>query len=503
MHPPAPAAAPVVETTTGRVVGTTSEGVLLYAGIPFAAPPVGPRRFAAPKTHPGWTGVHDATAFGPMAMQTEDQRSFPGGGTPPRDENCLYLNVQTPAVGDERRPVLVVLHGGGFQDGAGSMSPSNGAAFARDGDVVVVTPNYRLGVFGWLHLAHRDDRFVDSTNAGLLDQLLALRWVQDNIAAFGGDPDRVTLLGLSSGAMSATTLMALPTARGLFHRVVAHSGTPRFTNTLQHGLEVADRLLATLGLDSPHELLAVDPERLLDAQGTVRQEISIARALRPNARFFLTFGPVVDGATLPGHPLDAFAHGGAANVPLLIGANRDEWNWFATLAPPQDDRAVIAERLGAYGAPEPDALLDTYVGLTGSVTGAWSAIQTDRLFRVPAGRLADEHQGHGRPAYQYLFSWPSPAPGIGACHALEVPFAFATLHQLDLGWYTGSELPTDLELRMHRAWTAFIHTGNPGHDDLPDWPTYGEARSTMVFDEECRVVEDPEAERRRAWDGIF
>jgi para-nitrobenzyl esterase len=267
-------------------------------------------------------------------------------------------------------------------------------------------------------------------------------------------------------------------------------------------MEVADRLLAALGGATPRDLLSVDPQRLLEAQATARYEMSIARALRPDPRFFLTFGPVIDGRTLASDPLGVFERGEAAPVPLLVGANHDEWNWFATQAPPQDDRVVIVERLGYLGVPEPERLLDAYVDLAvGDVARAWSIIQTDRVFRVPAVRLA-EARGETVPTYEYLFSWPSPAPGIGACHALEVPFAFDTLHQMDLGWYTGAEPPQALAHAMHRAWTAFAHTGRPDHDGLPPWPAYGADRATMVFDRETELVHDVEPERRELWDGI-
>jgi para-nitrobenzyl esterase len=494
---------PVVETTSGRARGIESEDVLLYAGIPYGAPPIGDQRFAAPRPHSGWTGVRECDRFGPSAMQPTEQRYFAGGGVPPRGEECLSLNVQTPAVDGDPRPVVVVLHGGGFQHGAGAVRPNNGARFAGNGDVVVVTPNYRLGAFGWLYLDHLDEEFAGSGNVGLLDQLLALRWVQDNIAAFGGDPDRVTLLGMSAGAMSATTLMTLADARGLFHQVIAQSGTPRFTIRPRHAIEVTGRVLDDLGLTDPHDLRTVDAERLLAAQVAASQAIGLARAVRPNPHWFLTFGPVVDSCVVPKHPLRSFAAGKAAPLPLLLGCNDDEWNWFAHLTPPDEDRALIVDRLGHLGVPDPDAMLDQYLAVTGGdLDAAWIAIRGDRVFRAPAARLADAHRVQQPATFQYLFAWSSPEGGLAACHALEVVFVFDNLHQNDMSFYIGRNPPQELATEMHRAWIAFIHTGSPNGPGLPVWPPYDDDRATMVFDDSPAVEHDPRGERRRLWDGI-
>ena len=500
----------IVDTAGGKVRGRNKDGVALFSAIPFAAPPVGGRRFAAAEPHPGWSDVRDATRFGPVAPQGVGATdALVGGKEPNWNEDCLFLNVQTPALDDARRPVMVWIHGGGFTSGAGSVPWYNGARFVTNGDVVVVTINYRLGAFGWLYLAHRDAAMIASGNAGLSDQIAALRWVRDNIAAFGGDPGNVTIFGESAGAMSVATLMGTPAATGLFHKAIAQSGAAHHSQDPDSAAEMTDRIMDALEVTSVAELVDVSARALLDVQLSVSTDVAKQRASSAaNTGLGLPFSPVVDGATLPSAPLEAIANGQSAAVPLLTGTNLDEWNLFALAARGPADDDAIARRL-ALIVEDPHEVAATYrrSGDGADLSARWSAIMTDRTFRIPAIRLAETQMRH-RPhdTFMYEFDWKSSAFGgrLGSCHALEIPFAFDNLHQPGVPFFTGPEPPQSLATAMHRAWIAFAHTGRPDHDGVPPWPAYdSQRRATMHFNVSCVVGDDPAAERRAAWDGAL
>jgi len=500
----------VVETTAGRLEGRVKDDVVLFAGVPYAAPPVGALRFARPEPHPGWAGVRDATRFGKVAPQgLGATEALAGGKEPDWDEDCLFLNVQTPALDAGRRPVMVWIHGGGFTTGAGSVPWYNGARFVGHGDVVVVTINYRLGAFGFLHLDHLDPTLASSGAVGLLDQVAALAWVRDNIAAFGGDPGNVTVFGESAGGMSVATLMGMPGAVGLFHKAVPQSGAAHHVQDAAHAVEVTDHLVRSLGARDLPDLRAVPARHLLDAQLRVAVEVAELRASRSDATgLALPFCPVVDGDVLPRPPLDAVREGLSAHVPLLTGTNRDEWNLFGLMARSPLDEDTILRRLGRL-VEDPHELAATYRQArdSGDHDAIWSAIMTDRVFRIPAIRLAEAQSRHRPEAtYLYQFDWASSAFGgrLGSCHALEIPFVFDNLDQPGVSMFTGEGAPEELADAMHRAWLAFAHTGDPNHGGIPSWPAYGaESRSTMHFDVGCTVQHDPAAELRAAWDGVM
>ena len=500
----------IVDTTGGKVRGRHKDGVALFAAIPFAAPPVGGRRFAPAEPHPGWSDVRDATRFGAVAPQGVGATdALVGGKEPDWNEDCLFLNVQTPALDGARRPVMVWIHGGGFTSGAGSVPWYNGARFVTNGDVVVVTINYRLGAFGWLYFGHRDPTLMASGNAGLSDQIAALRWVRDNIAAFGGDPDNVTIFGESAGAMSVATLMGTPAAAGLFHKAIAQSGAAHHTQQPDSAAEMTDRIMAALAVTSVPELVDVPARALLDVQLSTSAEVAKERASSAESTGLgLPFSPVVDGVMLPNAPLDAIARGLSASVPLLTGTNLDEWNLFGLAArSPADDDAIM--RRLARIVEDPHEVAATYQRAgNGADRGAlWSAIMTDRVFRIPAIRLAEAQASH-RPheTFMYQFDWASSAFGgrLGSCHALEIPFAFDNLHQPGVAFFTGTEPPQSLATAMHKAWVAFAHNGRPDHDGLPPWPAYDTGqRATMHFDVSCCIRNDPAPERRAAWEGAL
>jgi len=418
-------------------------------------------------------------------------------------EDCLTVNVWTAGAGGGRRPVLVWIHGGAFVTGTGSTPWYDGTSFARRGDVVVVTMNYRLGALGFLHLADLGgEGWASSGNAGLLDQVAALGWVRDNIAAFGGDPANVTVFGESAGAMSVGTLLGTPAATGLFHRAVAQSGAASNVHDRDRATGHARAVLEVLGiatddLDAVRDVAVAD---LLKAQGEVGRRSAATR---------LVFQPVLDGTTLPLPPLDAVKAGSAAGVDLLLGTNRDEMRLYTALDPSVaglDEAALLAQADAVFGVGAGEAALAAYRSTRpdGATADLWNAVLTDQVFRGPAARLADAQAATGASTFLYLFAWASSAfDGVlGSCHALEIPFVFNTLGARGADLFTGprTEAMDALALRLHDAWAAFARTGDPSHPGLPPWPRYDpEGRSTMVLDDTSTVESDPGGAELALW----
>jgi para-nitrobenzyl esterase len=459
----------IVETRSGRVRGRAERGVLAFRGIPYAAPPVGKRRLRAPEPPSPWGGVRDARSAGPGAPQFGSRRGalFTRiAGAVATSENCLTLDVVTPAADGARRPVLVWIHGGAFVMGAGSALVYGGEGLSKRGDVVVVTLNYRLGALGWLALGDVAPSAGFEANLGLRDQIAALEWVQDNIAAFGGDPANVTLFGESAGGMSVGALLGTPSARGLFARAIAQSGAADNCSTRAHAEQVGRTFLAALGL-TPAEagkLADVPLPALLSAQRETMMRLAFALPGLP-------FQPAVDGDVLPAPPLEAIAGGSASGVPLLVGTNRDEWNLFllGDAKARALDEAGLRRRFTRW--LEPDAAARAYALYREALPRAsprarWGAYQTHRVFLAPADRLAAA-QAPNAPTWSYLFSWSPPLlrRPLGACHALEVPLVFGTFrHPLLRGLYVGGARAAARELES--AWLAFARGGRPGA-----WPS--------------------------------
>ncbi|GAA1306574.1 carboxylesterase/lipase family protein [Saccharothrix xinjiangensis] len=483
---------PTVHTARGPVVGRRAGDVLRFAGIPFARP----RRFRPPEDVRPWREPRDAGGFGPDAPQPAGSSldGLVGAPTRPWDEDdCLTVNVWTPAADAGRRPVLVWLHGGGFLSGSGSEPWYDGTRTAAAHDVVLVTLNYRLGVFGFLRLAGLlDGDHAASGNTGLLDQLAGLRWVRDNVEAFGGDPGNVTLFGQSAGASSAAALLAAPDARGLFAKVVIQSGGVLEPNGAEEAESVADRFLRSAGLDrsTAAELLTAPAEQVL------RRQAAFCATTMPDKLGGQLFKPVVDGDLLPTGLLDAVRAGRTAAVPLVVGANRDDARTATGVGPPRPvlEHVVgalltglghpVRETLADYAAPGRDPLVD---------------VMTDWVFHRPATELADAHARAGGAVWAYRFDWcPDPAERpLGACHSMELPFVFDALDHLGATDLYGSAPPRHLARRVNGAWARFARTGDP---DPGAWPRYGEDRVTMVFDDESRAVADPNgAAHGRLW----
>ena len=496
---------PVATTSGGEVRGVRADGgVAAFRNLPYAAAPVGPLRFRAPVPPEPWPGVREAADFGPTAPKAQYAPPFdvllPETDIP--GDDCLNLNVWTPDP-DGSAPVLVWIHGGAFANGSGSARSYDGAAFARDG-VVLVTLNYRLGVEGFLYFG-RDDV---PANLGLLDQIAALRWVRENIAAFGGDPGKVTVFGESAGAMSIGTLLAMPQAAGLFQRAILQSGAAHHTLDPDAALRVTHHLAGLLELEhaDPASFAAVPRERLLAAQRQLRTDISLdpspARWGRTSVNL-MPFEPVVDGTVLARDPALVAADGQHTDVDILIGSNTDEFRLFTVptgLIDIIDARAVHATA-GAYGLD--DAAVTAYQALypqdrPGEIH---ARLVTDWFYRIPALRLAEANTRR-RPgsAFVYEFAWQPPTFGgrLGACHASELPFVFDALDDAGLARLLGTAPPQRLADAMHAAWVAFATTGDPG------WPTYDvQRRTTMRFDDPaCTMENDPRAAERELWERV-
>lgn len=495
----------VVETTYGKVRGSDTGPVSVWKGIPYAQPPVGNLRFRPPQPHEAWTNVREAIKFAPSAPQdiphlgglTEALSASPEtpgalSDDPIGSEDCLYLNIWSPRADNKKRPVMVWIHGGAFVVGSGSQPDYNGTSFATQGDVVVVTLNYRLGVLGFLHLAElAEEPYTSAGNCGLLDQIAALQWVQKNIAAFGGDPHNVTIFGESAGAMSIGALLVMPASRGLFKRAILESGAAHSIQTGEEGAQVARDLFALLGIKQVAELVEIPLETLLAAQTKLLEQKPLG-GIRP----------VVDGRDIPEEAIQAITSGIAKDVALLIGTNHDEMNLFlasATDSPPDPEVAqkILGERtievFSTYAMQRPGV----------DMREIGSAMFTDHTFRIPAIRLA-EHQARHAQVWMYRFDWSSPNKQFASCHALEMPFVWNIFDKSTFRALLGTNPPSELAQRMHSSWIAFAHTGDPNILDLPAWPVYDpERRATLLFNEQCEVVDDPQGVERAVWEGIL
>jgi len=477
----------VIEVRGGRVRGVHRHDHWSFSGIPYAGSAAGPARFRPPSRPDPWSGVRPTDRFGPIAPQNPSLIDASLGGRPePQSEDCLSLNIWTAGLDGGRRPVMVWVHGGSFVWGSGSGGLYRGGTLAREGGVVVVTLNYRLGLLGFLAhpaLAEADRSWLDDEdwtgfgNWGLADQVAALQWVRDHIAEFGGDPANVTLFGESAGAMSVVALLAAPAARGLFHRAIVESGGP-YAYTSDEAASVAEQLAGQLGVPMTRQAFEQVPTADL-VRAVVEFDQNGGR--RPDNGLLMM--PVVDGGVLPVAPELAVAAGSAADVPLLIGTTRDEMAFF-TLGDPTLgalDHDGLRHWLGRLTTdPESQTAIVAAVtearrsrGEPVTPRDLWVAIATEYIFRLPSVRLADAHRAAARPGvgtYAYLFTWTSPMLDgyLGSCHALEIPFVFGTVQNpLVQGFSGGGPDALALSAAMRGAWTAFARTGRPG--TWPEW----------------------------------
>jgi para-nitrobenzyl esterase len=497
----------IAETAAGKIEGRRQGDVCVFKGIPYATPPVGALRWMPSHPVSPWQGVRPAVDFSPVAPQVLPPPGVldPLNVPEPQDEDCLYLNVWTPGVDGGRRPVMVWIHGGAFNMGSGSQPFFDGRLLASRGDIVVVTINYRLGMLGFLNLNDVTGGRIPATgHEGFLDQVAALTWVKENIAPFGGNPDNVTVFGESAGGMSIGCLLAMPAARGLFHKAILQSGVTVPANDAD--LATGERLLETLGI-GPSD---VDALRALPVKKLLEVDIDLrVRLAGPGEPMRVTVtAPWVDGRILPVSSVEAVRNGSAAAIPLLIGTNLDEWKLFGMMDPnaPRMDESMMKDCLRFFLPRKQDErMAEIYRkarAARGDSTSPFemaSAILSDSMFRASALKMIDGHQKRGLPVYSYLFTWNSPALDglMGACHALEIGFVFGT-HDPE---FCGQGPEADrLSAAMQDGWLSFARTGNPSCRNLGDWPLYGEKRQTMFLGPECHVVNAPYEEERKAWE---
>jgi para-nitrobenzyl esterase len=507
----------IVTTKQGKLQGQLQRGVETFKGIPFAQPPIGDLRFQAPQPPRRWKGVRMATSYGPAAPQIGPVnrliRGIIGAAGSKQSQDCLYLNVWTPGCDRRKRPVMFWIHGGAFILGSGSTPIYQGTRLARRGDVVVVTINYRLGALGFLSW----DGICPGgggppANLGTRDQIAALEWVRDNISKFGGDPGNVTVFGESAGAMSTGTLLGTPAARGLFHKAILQSGAAHNVSQRDVAARVGQQFLDYLEVsgDPVKELLEVPVTQLMRAQARTTARVGLEDGI-------MAWQPCVDDDLIPEQPLEAIGRGVAADIPVLIGTNRDEFKLFMAADRIRLDDRKLDERLRALmpgvdadGNALADRALEAYARAVGprgrEASERWAAFQSDRIFHYPAARLADLQADHQPRTFAYLFEWVPPLVGraLGSCHGLELPFVFGGVKaSLLRAGLIANPSAARLCDQIQDAWIAFAREGDPGHDGLPDWPAYSRfCRYTMTLGDHCTLREDPHQKGREFWEPL-
>jgi para-nitrobenzyl esterase len=490
----------LVETKSGKLQGAYEDGLYVFKGIPYAAPPIGELRWMPPQAIQPWSGIRSANMFGPICPQDATPIPMPGRkpSEEPQSEDCLLLNVWTPAADNGKRAVMVWIHGGAFMHGSGSTPNNPGKTLPNRGGVVLVTMNYRLGALGFLHLQNVTDGKIPSTgNEGLLDQIAALRWVRDNITVFGGDPNNVTVFGESAGAESIGALLAMPQSKGLFQKAILQSGASK-AQPVAKAVMMTERYLDTLGLSGRaiEALRSLTPEELITAQ----------TKLGP---FGGGFGPVLDGTVLRDIPLDAIERGSARDITVLAGSNLEEGKLFALMAGPDitkmDENDMVRRVQQLVPEQYSTGLIEKYRlalvrrDLPVTPYEIYVAIQGDQHFRMPNIRLCESQEKLGKPSYGYVFTWKSAAPGFGACHALDVGFVFGNLIEELHGCSLEAQ---KLAENIQDAWIAFAKTGDPSCPGLGAWPRYGKDRKMMLLGKDSHVETAPYEAERAAWDGI-
>ena len=490
-----------VQTAAGRLRGVVRFGVNQFWGVPYAASTAGANRFMPPSTLTAWTGVRDCVQVGNRSPQDPDgpiSEVFALDRQEPMGEDCLNLNVFTPGLGSGNRPVMVWLHGGGFAGGSGNWILYEGTNLARKEDVVVVSVTHRLNLFGFLHLADLGggEKWANASNVGMQDIVAALGWIKENIAALGGNPGNVTVFGQSGGGSKVTTLMAMPSAKGLIHRAIAMSGAQVRGATRENATRAAEQYLGKLGL-KPNQL-----DRLQQQPWRQLQEVFYGE---PRIQG-LAGGPVVDGRSLPRDQWSPDAPPFSADVPLMMSSTETEDAWSDPPPPllmSDEDMLTRVRRIARNDDAKAKDLValyrKTHPGITN--TDVWLIMNADNTRRSNAQLLSELKTAQGKaPAYLYFFNWRSPVHKgqMKAYHTLDIPFALYNIDQA--ASMTGAmQERYALAHKMSAAFAAFARSGNPNHADLPNWPVFNtRTYPTMVFGNDCKVMNDPNREERLA-----
>jgi para-nitrobenzyl esterase len=500
----------VVETSNGKVRGYGRRGIIKFKGIPYAAPPVGNLRFSPPAPFEPWSGVRDALEYGPTAPQAPSNLEALFGGQRAQNEaECLTLNIWTPGVDSSKRPVMFFIHGGAFVTGSGASF--DGSRLALRGDVVIVSINYRLGALGFLYLPDEKDA---SANVGLLDMIAGLRFTKENIYRFGGDPDQITIFGESAGGFAVGSILAAPSAKGLFRRAILQSGaTHPLGGYPEEAKRAGDKLIETLNLKKGdlQTLRKITAEEIIKAQIAIMPDASGGFSLsRP-----LRLGPVVDGEVVPELPLSAIRKGCAKEIDIFVGSNLDETKLWNLLNPEAEKIQIEGLKKGIKAIAaltgkregQADKLLKIYQETRNTPRDIMDAITTDYTFRIPSIRLAEAQSRHQNNTYMYLFTWQSPFRGgkYGAMHALELGFVFGALLGTEVGIFPKRDAETEtLSGAMMDTWIAFARTGNPNNPAIPALSPYAvNKRATVLFDKEISVVDDPYGQERAVWEELM
>ena len=487
----------VVQTTKGKVAGYVQNGIYTYKGIPYAKA----ERFQAPVETEKWDGIRSCRQYGPVCPQpdrqgwTNDEIAFAFNWDDGfAMEDCLRLNVWTPAPDGKKRPVMVWLHGGGYTAGSGQELPSyEGSNLARSEDVVVVSINHRLNVLGFLDLSAYGDKYANSGNAGLLDIVAALQWVNRNIASFGGDPANVTIFGQSGGGGKVSTLLATPSAKGLYHKAIVQSGSMLRTMEAKYSRKIGAATLRNLGLDasSIDRIASVPYKELLAAGDKAVAQVKAEAEKEGISTFIFGWAPTVDGSVLPAQPFDPKAPEMSADIPLLVGSTRHEFT-ASTYVPAL--RSITREDAINFVRRSYGEKTDRFVELFAKAYPGYKPIDlidTDFTFRPGVLEQAALKCRQGAaPAYVYMFCWESPIMDgiLRSTHCMEIPFVFnnATLHASMTG---GTKEAVALASKMSRCWANFARTGNPNAEGVPEWEPFNcETMPTMIFDNECKVL---------------